>query len=52
MKPDGIWGGSASYPGKPYCTVVDVAENSREPEAWRRTRSVTGQRVADSRVVL
>ena len=41
MKPDGIWGGSASYPGKPSCTVVDVAEDDRElnrrgePEAGR-----------------
>jgi hypothetical protein len=31
MKPDGIWGGGASYPGKPSCSVVDVARNDSKP---------------------
>jgi hypothetical protein len=31
MKPDGIWGGGASYPGKPSCPVVEVARDDRKP---------------------
>jgi len=31
MKPDGIWGGGASYPGKPSCSVVDVASDDSKP---------------------
>ena len=42
MKLDGIWGGSASYPGKPYCPVVEVAEDNRKPTSTRRTRSDEG----------
>ena len=42
MKLDGIWGGGASYPGKPSCPVVDVAEDSRAPTLTRRTRSDEG----------
>jgi len=31
MKPDGIQGGGASYPGKPSCPVVEVAIDGRKP---------------------
>jgi len=51
MKPDGMWGGGASYPGKPSCPVVDVARDDRKTESTRRSRSEEGQTVADSRIV-
>jgi len=49
---DGIWGGSMPYPGKPYCSGVEVAKKRYKTEAIRRHRRAKGQRVADSQVVL
>jgi len=50
---DGIWGGGATYPGKPYCFDAKRAVRGvrrlnceGEPEAVRR------QTAADSRIVL
>ena len=31
VKLDGIWGGSASYPGKPSCAGIDVAKGIIKP---------------------
>jgi hypothetical protein len=42
MKPDGIWGGGASYRGKTSCPVVDVARDDR----------IKGVRVIDFIVLL
>jgi len=42
MKLDGIWGGGASYPGKPYCLVVNVAKDNRKPTSTRRPQSDEG----------
>ena len=52
MKPDGIWGGGASYPGKPFCPVAKGCRRRQQTDSPRRSRSEEGQRVADSRVVL
>jgi hypothetical protein len=51
VKLDGIWGGSASYPGKPSCAGIDVAKGTikpnriGEPEAGQGTE---GGRFTDS----
>ena len=51
VKFDGIWGGSASYPGKPSCAGIDVAKGTikpnriGEPEAGQGTE---GGRFTDS----
>ncbi|MCP5007055.1 MAG: hypothetical protein GY941_24390 [Planctomycetes bacterium] len=51
MKLDGIWGGSASYPGKPSCAGIYVAQGIikpnriGEPEAGQGTE---GGRFTDS----
>jgi len=37
MKPDGIQGGGASYPGKPSCPVVKVAYWRQKTESTRKT---------------
>ena len=42
MKPDGIWGGGASYPGKPYWPGVERCERHHKTEPKRRTRSGEG----------
>ena len=42
MKLDGIWGGAASYPGKPYCTGIESCRRCHKTEPIRRTRSGQG----------
>jgi len=42
VKPDGIWGGGASYPGKPYWPGVERCERRHKTEPKRRTRSGEG----------
>ena len=39
MKPDGIRGGGASYPGKPSCPIVDGCPRRRSAELTRSARS-------------
>jgi hypothetical protein len=52
VKLDGIWGGSASYPGKPSCADIDVAKGIIKPNRTGEPEAGRAQRVADSRVVL
>jgi len=42
VKPDGIWGGGASYPGKPSCSGADCCRRRYKTEPTRRTRSGEG----------
>jgi len=37
MKPDGIWEGGASYPGKPSCTVDDSCRRQQKTEIDEET---------------
>ena len=52
MKLDGIWRGSASYPGKPSCSGVKKCVNAIKPRRIGNPEAVQGQRVADLPVVL
>jgi len=42
VKLDGIWGGGASYPGKPYCTGINSCRRYHKTDSMRRTRSGKG----------
>ena len=55
VKLDGIWGGGASYPGKPSCAGIDVAKGIikpnriGEPEAGQGTEGGSLRRAQPSR---
>ncbi len=42
VKLDGIWGGSASYPGKPSCTAVGSCRRQHKTDSIRRSRNGKG----------
>lgn len=42
VKLDGIWGGDASYPGKPSCTGIGSCRQYHKTDPIRRTRNGKG----------
>ena len=42
VKLDGIWGGDASYPGKPSCTGIGSCQRYHKTEPRRRPQSGAG----------
>ncbi len=51
MKPDGIWGGGASYPGKPSCPIVagcQRRQQNRLDEEISKRGGAEGGRFTDS----
>ena len=53
MKLDGIWGGTASYPGKPYWYGIECCDRCHKTKAAKENpKQLWDQRVADLRIVL